>query len=136
MRSGKENLRSFVAFSYIHDVNFESVIDIVMFARHLFVRGKDPFRVSDIYEQRFVAYSLYGSRHDFALTRDEVVKNHSALCFSDSLNDNLLSSLRRNSAEIPRSNLIFHHIADFVSRVDFHCLFQSNLSQVIFKIFI
>ena len=136
MRPRKEYLRALVALSYFSDVDLESIVDLVMFSRHLFVRRKDAFRASHIYEEGFVADSLNGSRQDFALAGNEIIKDHSALCFSDSLENYLLCGLGRDSAEISRSNLIFHHIAHFVARVDFHGFLQSNLRKIIFKILV
>ena len=37
--SGKEHLRSLVGLFDIHDVDLESVVDLIAFARHLLVRG-------------------------------------------------------------------------------------------------
>ena len=118
MGAGKEYLRALVGLFDIHDVDLESVVNFVVFSRHLFVRGEDAFGSADIDEQRFVADALHRSGHDLALTGNVIVKDHAALRLADPLYDDLLGGLCRDTAEVSRRDLIFHHVTDFIAIVD------------------
>src|SRR5699024_2599426 len=85
MRAGKEHLRSLGGFLYIHDVNLEPVVDLVSFARHLFVDRQDAFRAAEVDEDRAVAESLYRAGDNLALSFDVVVEDHASFGFSDPL---------------------------------------------------
>ena len=134
VRSGKEDLRTLGALSYIHDVRLDPVVDLVAFSGSSLSCHQDTFGVAHVYKNRLIADSLNHTCDQVTLTADVVVEDHAPLRLADPLHNHLFRSLCRDTPEVSRRYLVFYHIAYLVSRIDLQSLFQRDLRKLIFHL--
>ena len=89
------------------------------------------FTSSELEQYASFVYAMNHRVHDFAFALYKPVEYDTALCFAQSVHDNLLCCLSSDSAE--RAGLHFHlnNVFLLVRDVDFLCVCQRNLLAVV-----
>ena len=133
MGPGEEYLGAFGGAFYIHDVDLDAVSDAVSFAGDLLAGGKYAFCPAHVDEHGTVGDALHYACNYLGLSGDIVVVDHAALGLPDPLDNYLLGSLSRDTAEIHGSYHIFYYVTYLVFRIDLPCFFQRCLRERIFN---
>ena len=114
VRPGYNDLRAFCRAADLHDIDADEVALVVILRADLLGCGEHG--VGHVVGRRLDAQHRAGE--DLMLLGREGVEDHAALCFADTLDDDLLGRLRGDTAEVLRLHVDVYKVAQLRGLAD------------------
>ena len=131
MRPRQHYLRSFGQFLDFNDKSLDSFAITVWFATDLFGRRQNRFGFAEIDVYLTLFDPLNHAGHNVIFAIGVLIKDQTAFCLANPLNNDLFGILCGNPAKVLRRNFLLDDIADLIGNIDRFGSIQRNFLFVI-----